>query len=292
MEITSPLTSQPIGVGMFVKYDTDFVGPIPVGAWVEAHLLPAVGERDLAIGKLFTQNPVGELVLGEFQDAAGSAFTTLVLPQEAFASHGSDARLSVSLHDPAGVVLDQTTVNVKMDALTGLQWIRGQAGSVQGGFTAADRAQLEEVHMASFSALPLTNAIGDLVDVALSSQFTCPPGPLLVPALHGLLTGAGTVTRPSGSTGVYAYGFTFRFEVVPPGLSVIDGRALEYPERMAQFLVIKVDSAGNEYVSDRYDFHHDQERVCWGIPFPKRIEYSVLPGVSMRFFWLLFPVGQ
>lgn len=276
----------PLGPGMAAQWE--FVGAIPAGWTWRYDITDEVDELTSVVGGSFpAQQNNPSVVIGEPYTPSTILSGSYKVP------HNSQALFTVRLVDELQQVREIGNRAITYDALSGLPRVVVEPQApIQGGFTQADRDVAQTTLNATVSRLELTTGLGELADVALSAQFGCPPGPLLVPALHGLLTGSGVIDRPAGGAGVYAYGFTFRFEVLPPGLSVIDGRALEFPERMAQFLVVKVDAAGNEYVSDRYEFHHDQERVCWGIPFPKRIEYSVLPGVSMRFFWLLFPVGQ
>lgn len=276
----------PLGPGMAAQWE--FTGPIPAGwTWQYAitddqdELLPVLNSSfpaqanqvSVSIGEPFTHS---QILSGHYQ-----------------VPHGSQALFTVKLVDDFQTVREIGNRAITYDVLSGLPRLVVTPTATQGtGYVQADRDRDNKTNAAVIGAYPLTELVGEVADIALDAHFGCPPLPVLRPSTALLLTGSGTVDRPSGATGVNAYGFTFRLEVVPPGLSVIDGRALEYPERLAQFLVIKVDSAGNEYVSDRYAFHHDQERICWGIPFPKRLEYSILPGVSLRFSWLLFPVVQ
>lgn len=285
-----------MGLDFNFSGSTDLVGPFPQDWywWGKLQTSSPIETRllDGLIHRPITNSFSG--ILGYENDPDTSLFRPTLRP------FPIDARVlaqtwsfSIELTRPTGVVEDQTSVPVTLDMQTGATaWLAARQTAATGGYTEQDRAVALETRNAAIAALPLTTGLGELADVALSALAGCPPENLLVPSSPTLIYGSGTLERPSGTTGVYAYGFTTRLEVVPPGLSVIDGRALEYPERLAQFLLIRVDSAGNEYVSDRWALHQDQERVCWGVPFPKRVEYSVLPGVSMRFYWLLFPIGQ
>lgn len=276
----------PLGPGMAAQWQ--FTGPIPTGWQWEYRITDDSDETQTVVSSLFpaTQNTVAVGI--------GEPYTlSTLLTGKYQVPHGSPALLTVRLFDDQLTLREIGNRAITYDAISGMPHVvaASQVAPVS-GYAQADRDRDIKTSAAVLSAFPLTTAIGELVEVGLDAQFGCPPLPLLVPSSALLLTGSGTVDRPSGSTGVHAYGFVFRLEIVPPGLSVIDGRSLEFPERLAQFLVIRVDANGNEYVADRYEFHHDQERICWGIPFPKRLEYSILPGVSLRFFWLLFPVGQ
>lgn len=287
--ITQPLPGQPTGPGFITGWSSDFIGPLPTGThWQLSYRDAPPGEVTFWSLEYDATGPIATVI-------SGLTPTGVAVPAARSATpHGDTAQFVVQLVNPQGQILDQGATDITWDAISGnpyLNWQMG-AGSTTGGYTAADRqvaAQTKDNTLASF---PGTELAGQLLELGLDQLAACPPLPLLVESATILLTGSGTVDRPSGATGVSAYGFRFRWEVVPGGLSVIDGRALEYPERLAQFLLIRVDAAGREYVSDRYDFHHDQERICWGIPFPKRLEYYFLPGVSARFSWLLFPIGQ
>lgn len=287
--IAPPLLDQPTGPGFFQAWETDLIGPIAAGSfWRVKFSTAAAQESTLFQYTIGTDQHQYQGILGAPAGHLEAVATSSNLPANA------PAHMTVELVDGQSVIIDSGGKNVVWDPLSGIHSLLPfiSPSVLTGGYTDTDRSRDAKTNAAVLAGLPLTELVGEIAEVALDAELTCPPGPLLVRSNEQLLSGRGTVDRPAGATGVNAYGFWFRFEVVPPGLSVQDGVSLEYPERMAQFLVIKVDADGFEYVSDRYDFHHDQERVCWGIPFPKRVEYSILPGVTLRFSWLVFKVGQ
>lgn len=290
-----PQPNNRMGPGFHYQGTTDLVGPFPQD-WQWVGSLFSTGPVEQTIVSGVTVNPILNSfsgLLGYTNVPGTSTFQPTIqsFPPNPVAITETWF-FSVQLQRPTGVVEDQTSVPVTLDMTTGLISLLERKQSTAHGYTQTDRDRDLKTSAAVLSAFPLTDLVSEIAEIGLDAQFGCPPMALLVPSAAQLLTGSGTLDRPQGATGVNAYGFVFRTEVVPPGLSVQDGRSLEYPERLAQFLVIRVDAAGNEFVAGRYDFHHDQERMCWGIPFPKRLEYSILPGVSLRFFWLLFPVGQ
>jgi hypothetical protein len=103
-----------------------------------------------------------------------------------------------------------------------------------------------------------------------------------------LLTGRGSITRASGSAGVYAYGGRWSIESAPAGLGLLSGPAVIYEQRITQFVVVKNRLGGGLYAFDIEDSHYDSGEITWPIPFPVRIDYDVLPGVTVRWRWLLF----
>jgi len=289
--IVSPLPDQPWGIGLTGTFSADITAFVE-GDFLEVELRDQVeGGRIIGYGSARDLHaPSTEITLG--QTVQGPTIIWQSYPQYPASAHGTQVWLRLIHKSSLGEQKDAIVQPQIHDTISGLQIALPKLITAQAsGYTEADRQEQAEIKKAVFAPLPLAGAIGAAAQIALSSLVECPPADHLVRTDPQLLSGSGTLTRPFGPIPVSAYGFTFRFEVVPPGLSVMDGRSLEFPERMAQFLAIKHDKDGLEYVSDRYDFHWDQERVCWGIPFPIRLEYWILPGVTLRFWWLLMSVS-
>jgi len=289
--VTTPVQGDAVGPGTVIEASTFAV--LPLGHHWDAFVLP-VGKPSTVIDSVsLVEGQSSRLILGTRETSPGVA-EPLFAPQLAMPASDGEYNLHVRVISAQSTILDTS-------GPIGIQWrpepwgtayVQSlQTSTTTGGYTEADRKETADIKKAVFAPLPLIGAIPSIAQVALGALVECPPSNQLVRTDPLLLTGRGTLTRPFGPIPVSAYGFTFRFEVVPAGLSVIDGVSLEYPERMAQFLAIKHDRDGLEYVSDRYSFHHDQERVCWGIPFPIRLEYSILPGVTLRFWWLLMTIA-
>jgi hypothetical protein len=288
VEIFQPLPNQPFGPGFQWRAQTSFVGPIELGSYYEATGLEATGEQLLGSSVLVSQSSLELGVLG--QQRGASSTTWLLHPQHSSTPAGAAARLQVTLRSPSNAILDTTTIPIvwNLDAQEYVVSNILQAPTVEGGFTAADRAELQVVHASVVSSIPLTTTVPDLAELGIDTLQAGPPVELLGTSADFLLTGRGSIDRPSGSAGIYAYGCRWLIETAPAGLGKLQGVIDEFEQRIAQFVLIKGGAGGFEYADQVVEDHHGSGQLTWGIPFPKRLEFSILPGVTLRFRWLLF----
>lgn len=126
------------------------------------------------------------------------------------------------------------------------------------------------------------------VNIGVIQQFAHPPLALLGrETIPGLLTGSGTLTRPSGPIGVDAFGLIWSFFTVPSGYGYAYGPTLEYVERMVQWSVEYTLIDGHSFTLEYYDAHSDALPFLWVEPFPTSVLYDIAPGVGIAASWLL-----
>lgn len=118
-----------------------------------------------------------------------------------------------------------------------------------------------------------------------------PLGALKRELITGLRTGAGDLTRATGSLApfnhVNAYGLTWDFITVPSGFGRELGSPVVFEERMIQASTIHTGFDGHDLVSEYHAFTVEGIYWLWANPGPTRIHYEIAPGVSVQFFWLI-----
>lgn len=287
-----PEPNQPFGFGFRMRFQSDFIGPLPEGSFWTVTIFSPVESEVPRFSMIYrTNNPAFDGIHGD-------------LDTDAFIPHavsdlvdGQPARLEVKLTQAPSTVIDQTSQPIIIDWQTGMPKLLDLArryATQTGGFTQADREVQAEIRKASF--VPFVNALGQASDLALSSFTWQPPSQFLRRSAPFLISGSGVLTRPAGQTIVRAYGIQWNWEVLPPGFGRVYGRVDEYANRMVQFVVIRRDQANELYVDRIYDENTEGHFLQWGNQFPTEVQYYIAPGVTLRCFWLDYaltpqPVG-
>lgn len=291
MQILLPSPDNFVGPGTQFRVQTDFIGPIAAGSKYQLVLQSLPEERLLGRGSRLSQNSQETLWPGLAVDPFG-LLTSDLLEQPGLSAFPTPSIAVVALVDPTNSVIDQTTINVKWQpTAAGVGWIQQfttTSTPIEGGFTETDRVTLNANLAAVTSTLPLTAPAGGSIGLGLEQLQKGPPIDFLSEGEQQLLTGRGTINRPSGTTGVYAYGGRWNIEAKPSGLGQLDGQAVKYEQRICQFVVVKNRLGGGLYAYAIEDSHYDSGELSWPIPFPVRIDYDILPGVTVRWRWLLF----
>lgn len=83
-------------------------------------------------------------------------------------------------------------------------------------------------------------------------------------------------------------GIYFVATVIPTGLSHRHGQSEEYPARLVQWRTVHT-VGGIELVTEVLDYVTHGELLRWRQAKPTRIEYSILPGVTIAARWWQFP---
>ena len=290
--VETPAQGEAFGPGMFIRASTQSV--LPVGHHWDA-LLFQPGTQDTLIDAIsFVEGQSVEMIAGVRQVQPGQR-EPIFSPQLAQPATGGEYELHVRVISAQSTILDTSGpigVVWKPDPW-GTAYVQSLAATstVQGGFTETDRTTINASLTAVTSALPLTTSLPGVANVGLEQLQKGPPVDFLSEGENLLLTGRSSITRASGGTGVYAYGGRWSIESAPPGLGKLDGQAVLYEQRIAQFLVIKNRLGGGQYASDLVDSHYDNGELTWPVPVPVRIDFDILPGVTVRWRWLLF-LGQ
>jgi len=288
VQIISPILNGPVGPGMEVQPQTDFIGPIELGSFWTYEVWTAAGEQRIVRGLRYTNIANPSLVLGQVQTGVGQPITVEIPTQLPLTPHGAAARLVVTLSSPLGAVLDTTSQPVTYDALTGTQWVVDQTptSSAQGGFNATDRANLDLVLAAVRYVAPAAltggpNIVSQVIDLVRG-----PPRSFLRRFGSLTLTGRGTFSaQPPGAS--HSFGGTWSFVTVPAGYGKDDGALVEYHRRFVQFVVVRDEVTSDTYLDVLEDSHYEGAFILWQYPNPIQIQYDVTPGVVVLWQWLV-----
>jgi hypothetical protein len=105
--------------------------------------------------------------------------------------------------------------------------------------------------------------------------------------IPGLFIGDGVLSRPRGPVPTDAFGLRFSFITVPAGFGFKLGAVKEYENRLLQLAVEHTMLDGHGIISQVTDFHSDNLPFLFDVALPLQVHFSIIPGVSIQFFWLL-----
>jgi hypothetical protein len=290
--INPPIDNLFVGPGTEIHVTTDNPGSFP-GAWWDLEIRKTLTEDILGQGSNRLNVQPASLLYPNVDILASAAYVAgFRQVQPAAAQPAQSAQATIRFRDPTSVI-EQTSTPVQwLPDPVGVAWVQQLAAvSTTGGFTATDRASLQLVEASVVSSLPLTTPATGLADLGLDLLQRGPPTEFLGVDADLFLTGRGSVNRPSGDTGIYAYGARWELFNAPPGLGKLEGVVTRYEQRIVQFALIKGGAGGFEYIDQLEDHHTGSGQMTWAIPFPKRLEFSILPGCTLRFRWLLFLIA-
>lgn len=288
--ITNPAPNTVVGPGTVFRPSTSIV-TFPLGGFWQVLIRSLAGENLLADGRSFLPETTTTLWPSVMRSSFGIS-TPLWIEQPAVTALPTPATYQIVVWDDLGQPIEQTApIPVTWSpSAAGVAWVQSltTSGTTEGSFTSDDRAMLEVVNNAVISSLPLNVSGGGVVELGLDAIQAGPPHELLGTSNDFILSGRGSIDRVSGTTGVNAYGCRWTLETAPLGLGKIEGVVNEYEQRIVQFALIKGGAGGFEYIDQLVNDHMGGGQMNWGIPFPKRLEYSILPFCTLRFRWLLF----
>lgn len=121
-----------------------------------------------------------------------------------------------------------------------------------------------------------------------------PLGLLRRELITGTFSDSGELTRPAAVlppfNNVNAYGLTWDFFTVPAGYGFEPGVVPIADRRMLQLATTHTDFDDHELVSEWHEFRAEGVYWLWENPGPRRILYSISPGVVITFFWLVIRI--
>lgn len=282
--ISPPGLNGPTGPGMQAIWSTDFIGPLQLGSTWEVDIFPPAPSELLQQHWVYPATTPGAIFTLGIQDNA-----LAVSHGQSFLPHAAPGRMVVRLKDPLGAVIDQGAQTITYDTQTGLPFLltKTAGGTTDGSFTEADRLMMGNIELATYSTISSTTIGGAAVSLAINQLLKGPPTDFLAQSPSFLLSGRGSVNRPGNGASLLAYGYRWFLESAPAGLGKENGYVVEYEQRLVQFALVRERLGGGEYVAQLENAHMESAEATWGLPFPLRVEYDILPGVVIRFAWLL-----
>lgn len=282
--ILAPETGDPFGLGFQVHVQTDFVGPIEAGSYWLFTLTAPANEDLVAVRKVPSQS--AEITTGMYYYEDG--FQTS-LDMRAAAVTGSSGQLRVQIISPSGFN-ESATVPIVINNIDGLRqalefWIgtHPPAGSGVTLTPEEHNAVLQtNVGVIAMAGIDPLTWIGDLANALQTNP------PLGFGSLSGPYTLTGDGEMPDIGDLLHTKLGIYFIATIPSGLSHRHGQSEEYPARLIQWRTVH-EVGGLEMVTEVVDFQTHGELWKWAVQKPSRIEYSVLPGVSIEARWWQFP---
>lgn len=280
-----PTTGAPFGPGWFVSWQTDRIGPEPAGTrWVIRLEAPA-GEDLMGLYDVPYQAAVQQDYFTQRIN-----FTSDVIGVKQDWATGQPARLTVALVAPTGVPLEQQNVTVELERTQGQAYetvaaITSNPQVVNQGITEEEHNAILQTNVGviAMAGINPLDMIGDLANAFAGS----PPLGFGSLSTTYFLTGDGEMPD-IGDLFHTKLGIYFIATVIPIGLSHRHGQSEEYPARLVQWRTVHT-VGGLEMVTEVLDYDTHGELMKWRQAKPTRIEYSILPGVTIAARWWQFP---
>lgn len=274
---TQPAPGQPIGPGWRVNVSSDFIGPLPEGSTWTLVIREQVSERVIHASSFAAFSNV-------FVET--DAFAPLPFLQPSVRS-GATVDFSVSLDTPAGTVDNGTTQVVWENVEGAVNWLINNPTSGTGGLTPIQALQVEETHQFTQQAFGVPGAqliegVAELLQHPILAFLRIGPG-------LGIVSGSGALLNPVPEQLLH-YGLFWTFQVIPPELGVRTGLTPEWQQRMIQLQVIHT-LGGLDVVTQVVDVNYDRVVFLFDTKLPTRIEYDILPGVTLQFHWVELSIG-
>lgn len=197
--------------------------------------------------------------------------------------HAAQGTLTIRLRTTS-TILEQTSRPIVIDWQTGYAQINALRASAPagGGFIEADRQELAQTKALAAMNLGLW---GPALEAALQSLSQFPYGAELITPDR---TGGGVLSRPGGGFNVNALGIYFEVISKPPGIGVDEGAPPSYEMPALELGLISQIAGGTDVNKDSHWFSDANGLWIWNFDVPFQVVYWIQPGVTVRFYWLLF----
>jgi hypothetical protein len=277
--VVAPQPGDKFGQGFAISVSSDFTGPIQNPQWW-------IEFRDTDGTKLWSvwSFPFNASSLPNGSNYRASGNTVDAPP--VWMNPGQNGKLRVELRGSAGAVeTTDVTVELSMEATPVI--ISQQLGPIAAQSTSI--SQITQDVGAIREAVSLEWAPGIIGTI---SDLLFHPGPgFLVRELIGDFEGIQSFQRTAPGVGVNAFGLMW--EVVSYGGGIgIDPTTPVFFE--TQLLLVEQRHTladDQEYTSNVSEFHYSGGLYLFEPSFPTRINVTIAPSVTMRFWWLLVGLG-
>lgn len=278
--ITTPAPNRPFGPGFITSFATS-VGVVELGStWRLRIRAPDAGETIVDAGSAVADTPSLSTVFGFNTSGA-----VTLQARNPIIAQGETATFTVELLNPQQVVIDSGSVPIVYDRVSGVEWLawyKPNAATGTGGFTETDRQQLAET-----KALMAFNIGGWLpaLEAALQGLSQFPYGAELITPDR---VGGGQLERPGGGFNVNAFGIRYQIISKPPGIGIDEGGPPSYELPLLELGLVSQIAGGAEVNVDSHWFSDENGTWVWNFNVPFKVLYWIQPGVTVRFWWLLF----
>jgi hypothetical protein len=282
--VTTPVQGDAVGPGTFIRASTQSV--LPVGHHWDS-LIYQPGTQDELSGSIsFVEGQSNEQILNVRQVQPGQR-EAIWMPQLAQPATGAEFDLHVRVVSAQSEILDTSGpigVVWRPDP-AGVAYVQSlgqtQGGGTTGGFTEADRAELQVVK-ASVTAdfgEGIIRGIGQLLTNLPPSLFGKTP----IPPPR---TGSGRLSNPVGPVNTAAAGLAWVVTDRKLGLGIDEGAPDRVELDILEVRYIDRLADATEYTSQHLQSAELSGAWIWGFAPPYALEYWIIPGVTIQFYWL------
>lgn len=278
VDFIQPVSGAPFGPGFGVHLDSDFIGPLPTDSYWLMWIATAADPEDaIQTSQLFTSANERQFVWAR----DGLSGPALLAAQTGFA-HGDTISITAELHSPTAL-LDSGTQTVVWDMVSGVPSVLQTQLAAQSAVQLELGDQVEAIDTAVHMSFPGLNnlPIGEFLGIPLAGG-----------AERLLITpdrsGEGTLDRNVGLIDVAAVGIEWEVVSAPPGVGVVQGAPDRWTRRILDLQLVGTDASSNEYTRSWESFHADHYRYMFQGFGLTRLHYWIEPGITLRFYWLVF----
>jgi hypothetical protein len=204
-------------------------------------------------------------------------------------TQGSSGLLKVELVEPGPIFIDTATRPVKIDGTTGIPFLEQHARAAGSGFSQADRDTIQVTQQSVLKGFP------GVPDFPITELLLHPPlGLLKTELITPDRTGVGQLERTNQADALRTFGLLVDLVSWPSGMTIefgapnhvlgpsilFNGKALELNvvHQLVDQIVVS---------SDRAVISQGQSLYLFKEALPSRVEYNIVPGVTVRFHWIV-----
>jgi hypothetical protein len=285
--IISPLAEQPIGPGVHVQASTSLPS-IPADWHWTANVFTPDFNQQVGFAAVRSAPQIVSLFIGLDESATGIS-TPVWAPQVASLDVENHVALSVALRDVNHQIMEETVRTVTWEPNpAGVAYVQSFSVAQTGGGLTPTQAEHLEFTMA-YAAMGLggfvpglPDALGALLPLGYTFEQITPDR-----------TGTGELSRPGGALNTNALGIAWSITFAPVGIGINPGAPPSYDISMLELAKTKRMTGGQVTIDDSLETS-DSDRVwIWNLDSPWTMRYAIIPGVVVRFYWVLFssPIG-
>lgn len=218
-----------------------------------------------------------ELEIGRLINNSGQHFWQ-AYPQFPASAHGKQVIMRAEFYNASDVLVDSGQIAVTHDTQTGLQWALPHLLAAPTTAPSPDVQIIKEA---------VTMDIGGVLRGLSDMIGGVPPNFFTRERITPDRTGSGSLTRPSGSITTAANGIAWQTMERAPGLGIDEGAPdhLEVDGLELRFVLTLAD--GTTFTANHKRTPELDGAWLWGLVTPSRIDYWIVPGLTVRFSWLL-----
>jgi hypothetical protein len=243
---------------------------------VDNHLNLTIGSVEPAVAS-------SSLILGVIQQQ-GAPVDTFWTAQEPIQAVGGETQLVVELREPAGPIIETSTpigIVWKPDP-AGVAYVQSlEATTGTGGFTEADRAELQIVKMA------VNMDLGDGLRGIAQLLSNIPAGFWGKVLITPDRTGSGSLNRPELGLNTAAGGLAWQVISKAPGIGLDEGAPDRAEIQLLELRMVHRLADNTPFTAEHLESAELDGAWIWGLHPPDHMEYWIVPGVTMRFWWLI-----